>query len=160
MEDVQKDKICKVYVQSFPGAKVQFVDDYKKPSMRDEPENVWTNGSNSEVSSESVAESIKDLAIFLKTESNDVSLSNTVLRTDNLLLNQKGCEVNSHLKDLCEKKNVFLIDNAKKFKSHHLNEGKLHLNRKGSKLLNDMFIRHLSHVFDWQENDISSLNFE
>ena len=84
----------------------------------------------------------------LKTESNDVSVSNTVLRTDNSLLNQEGSEVNSHLKDLYEKRNLYLIDNTKKFRSHHLNKGKLHLNRKGSKLLNDTFIRQLSHVLN------------
>ena len=87
------------------------------------------------MSSKSIAESIVDPAMSLKTESIDVSVSNVVLRTGNSLLNQKGCEVNSELKDLCEKKNLYLIYNAKKFRSHHLNKGKLHLNRKGSKLL-------------------------
>ena len=62
----------------------------------------------------------------LKTESNDVSVSNTI------------SEVNSHMKDLYEERNLYLINNTKKFRSHHLNKGKLHLNRKGSKLLNDM----------------------
>ena len=31
-------KNCKVYVRSFPGAKLQCMDDYKKPSIRDEPD--------------------------------------------------------------------------------------------------------------------------
>ena len=84
----------------------------------------------------------------LKTESNYVSISSILLRTDNPLSNQKGCEVNSHLQDLCEEKNLYLIGNTKKFRSHHLNKSKLHLNRKGSKLLNDIFIRELSHVFN------------
>ena len=34
----KKIKNCKVYVRSFPGAKVQCMDDYKKPSIRDEPD--------------------------------------------------------------------------------------------------------------------------
>ena len=74
--------------------------------MIDEPDHfivhVGTNDLNSEVSSKSIAESIVDLAMSLKTVSNDVSVSNIVLRTDNPLLNKKACEVNSHLKDLCE----------------------------------------------------------
>ena len=148
----KKIKNCKVYVRSFPGAKVQCMDDYKKPSVRDKPDHfiihVGTNDLNSEVSPKSIAESIVDLAMSLKTESNDVSVSNIILRTDNSLLNQKGCEVNSHLKNLCEERNLYLIDNTKKFRSHHLNKGKLHLNRKGSKLLNDTFIRQLSHVLN------------
>ena len=99
---------------------------------------------NSEVSSKSIAKSIVGLAMSLKTESNDVSVSNIVLRTDNPLLNQKGCVVNSHLKDLCEERNLYLIGNTKKLNSYHLNKGKLHLNRKGSKLLTDMCISHMS----------------
>ena len=146
----KKIKNCKVYVRSFPGAKVQCMEDYKKPSIRDKPDHfiihVGTNDLNSEVSPKSIAESIVDLAMSLKTESNDVSVSNIILRTDNSLLNQKGCEVDSHLKVLCEERNLYLIDNTKKFRSHHLNKGKLHLNRKGSKLLNDKFIGQLSHV--------------
>ena len=56
--------------------------------------------------------------------------------------------INSYLKDLCEERNLYLIDNTKKFRSHHLNKGKLHLKAKGSKLLNDTFIRQLSYVFN------------
>ena len=92
------------------------MDDYKKPSIRDEPDHfiihVGTNNLNSEVSPKSISESIVDLA--LKTESNDVSVSNIILRTNSSLLNQKGCEVNSHLKDLCEERNLYLIDTTKK----------------------------------------------
>ena len=134
--------------------------DYNKPSMRDEPDyfivHVGTNDLNSEGSSES-AKLIVDLAVSLKSESNDVSIvSNIVLRTDNPLIKQKRCEVNLHLKDLCEERNLYLIDNTKKFESHYLNKGKLHLNRKGSKLLNYMFIRQLCHVSNSEENYISS----
>ena len=34
----KKTKHCKVYVRSFPGTKVQCMDDYKKPLIRDEPD--------------------------------------------------------------------------------------------------------------------------
>ena len=67
------------------------MDDCKKSSIRDEPDHfivhVRTNDLNSEVSSNSIAESIVDLAMSLKTESNDVSGSNIKLRTDNSFLN-------------------------------------------------------------------------
>ena len=112
------------------------------------------------MSSKSNAELIVDLAMFLKTESSHVSVSNIVLRTENPLLNDIVSEVNLHLKDLCEERNLYLIDNTKSFRSHHLNKGKLHLNRKGSKLLNDTFIRKMSHVPNWQENDVSYTSLE
>ena len=113
------------------------MEDYKKPSIRDEPEHftvqIGTNDLNSEVSSQTIAESIVDLSKSLKTESNYASISNIVFRTDNPFLNQKESEVNLHLKDLCEEGNLYLIHNIKRFRSHHLNKRKLHLNRKGSK---------------------------
>ena len=89
---------------------------------------------------------IVDLAMFLKTESSDVSVFNIVLRTESPLLNDIVSEVNLQLKALCEKRNLYLIDNTKSIRSHHLNKCKLHLNRKGSKLLNDKFFRKMSHV--------------
>ena len=113
------------------------MEDYKKPSIRDEPEHftvqIGTNDLNSEVSSQTIAESIVDLSKSLKTESNYASISNIVFRTDNPLLNQKESEVNLHLKYLCEEGNLYLIHNIKRFRSYHLNKRKLHLNRKGSK---------------------------
>ena len=47
---------------------------------------VGTNDLNSEVSSKSIAKLIVDLAMSVKTKSNDVSVSNIVLTTDNPLL--------------------------------------------------------------------------
>ena len=78
---------------------------------------------------------IVDLQKTLKTELNDVSDSNIVLRIDNPFLKQEGCEVNLHMKYLCEERNLYQIDDTKKFRSNYLNKGKLHLNRKGSKVL-------------------------
>ena len=146
----RKIRNCKVYVRSFPGAKVRCMDDYKKPSIRDKPDHfirhIGNNDFNSEVSPKSIAESIVDLTLSLKTGLNDVSVSN-ILRTDNSLFNQKGYEVNLHLKDFCEERSLYLIDNTKKFRSHHLSKGKLHLNRERYKLLNDTLIGQLSHIF-------------
>ena len=47
---------------------------------------VGTNDLNSEVSSKSIAKLTVDLAMSVKTKSNDVSVSNIVLTTDNPLL--------------------------------------------------------------------------
>ena len=48
MGDVEKEK--KLYIRRFPDAKAQCMDDYKKLSMRDKPDNlivhVWTNDLN------------------------------------------------------------------------------------------------------------------
>ena len=72
---LKRIKICKVYARSFPGAKLQCMSNYKKPLIRDEPVLVGTNDINSEVLSKSIADSIVDLAVSLKAEWNDVSVS-------------------------------------------------------------------------------------
>ena len=72
-------KICKVYVWSFPRAKLQCMSDYKKRLMRGKPDHsivhVGTNEINSEVLSKFIAESIVDLPVSLKAEWDDVSVS-------------------------------------------------------------------------------------
>ena len=89
-----------------------------------------------------------DLALTLKSESHDVSISNIIVRTDSDTLKKKGCEVNAILMELCKEKNIYLIDNSKKIKPQHLNKGKLHLNQKGSRLLSDILLKEISHVFN------------
>ena len=57
----------------------------------------------------------------------DVIVSTVTLRTDDKKLNEKGMEVNLHLKKLRkEEKNIFLIDNSRKIKAQHVNNSKLH----------------------------------
>ena len=84
----------------------------------------------------------------MKNELHDVSVSNIIVRDDSDTLNKKGCEVNAILMELCKEKNIYLIDNSKKIKSQHLNKGKLDLNQKGSRLLSDIFLKEISHVFN------------
>ena len=97
-------KICKVYVQSFHGAQLQCMSDYKKPLMRGKPDHsivhVGTNDINSEVLSKSIIESIVDLAVSLKAEGNDVSVS----------FKPKSDVFERSL----EERNLYLIHNTKK----------------------------------------------
>ena len=65
---------------------------------------------------ELTAKSIIDLALTLKSESQDVSVSNIIVRNDSDALNKKGCEVNAILTELCKEKNIYLIDDTKKIK--------------------------------------------
>ena len=142
---------CKVFVKNFSGATVSCMEDYVKPSLRNPPDHfilhVGTNDLGSDKSAIEIAESIVNLACQLKNEKHDVSVSTIVLRADDKKLNDKGIEVNVHLKELCKEKNIFLIDHAKKIKAQHLNKGKLHLTKHGSKVLSSNFTNHLRKVF-------------
>ena len=104
---------------------------------------VDTNGLNTERSPELIAKSIVDLA-RLKGNSRDVSVSNIIVRTDNSNLNEKGCEVNAHLTEMCRERKLNLINHSKKIKPNNLNRGKLHLNQKGLMVFGDAFLKEIS----------------
>ena len=103
---------------------------------------------NTERSPELAAKSIIDLATTLKGNSHDVSVSNIIVRTGNNNLNEKGCEVNAHLTEMCKERKSNLIKYSKKIKPNQLNRGKLHLNQKGSLVLGDAFLKEISDVFN------------
>ena len=117
--------------------------DYIKPLQREKSDHyilhIGTNDLCLDRSPELIAKSILDLALTLKSESHDVSVCNIIVLNDSDILNKKVCKVNAVLMELCKEKNIYLIDNSKKNKLQHRTKGKLHLNRKGSCLLGDMF---------------------
>ena len=86
----------------------------------------------------------------LKSEKSDVSISSIIMGADKLELNKKWSEVNYHLKEMCNRKNFFLIDYCKKIKASHVNSSRLHLNRKGARILSSSFTQHISKVFNQQ----------
>ena len=139
--------IVKFLFKKFSGATVSCMEDYMKPSLRNPPDHfilhVGTNDLSSVKSPHEIAESIMNLACQLKNEKHDVSVSTIILRTDDEILNEKGIEVNSYLKELCQKKSIFLVDNSKKIKAQHFNKGKLHLTNFGSKVLSNNFVNEI-----------------
>ena len=143
---------CKVFVKTFSGAKTTCMHDYVKPSVRSSQDHltlhVGTNDLSSDKSLEETARSIIHLAPSIKDEKHDVSISNIIIRADDKKLEEKRCEVNSFLGKLCKEKNFYLTDHSTRIKRNHLNKGKLHLNKKGTKLLSDIFVKELSKVFN------------
>ena len=140
----------KIYLKTFSGEMFSCMEDYMKPSLRNPPDHfvlhVGTNDLSSEKSFMEIAKSIINLASQLKNEIHDVSVSTFILRTDDKKLNEKGMEVNLHLKELSKKTNIFLIGNSRKIKAQHLNKGKLHLTKYGSRVLSNNFVNEISKV--------------
>ena len=156
---------CKVYVKQFSGARTKCMKGYVKLWLRENPDHfilhIDTNDLNTERSPEPTAISIVDLATRLKGNSRDVIVSNILVRTNNSNLNEKGCEVNAHLTEMCKEWKLNLINHSKKIKPDYLNRGKLHLNQKVSKVLGDAFLEEISNVFNWHYSDeVSTLNHE
>ena len=133
----------KVFVRSFPGATTQCMADYMKPSVRVKPSHfilhVGTGDLYSNVPPDEIAKAIIDLASELKSEKSDVSFSSIVMRADKPELNEKGSEINNHLKEISKSKSFCSLITAKRFKASDLNSSRFHLNRKGANILSSSF---------------------
>ena len=90
---------CKVFVKCFSGAKVRFLKDHMKPSLREKPDHIvlhtGTNDLNSYRSQELIEKSITNLVSSLKNDSHDVSISSIVVRNDKF--KEKAVQVNENL---------------------------------------------------------------
>ena len=94
---------CRVYVKGFPGAKTECMKDYAQPTTRENPDHilihVGTNDLPTRRQPDVIAKDIIQLALKLKTNSCDVSISNIVARNDQY--REKASAINHKLKDLC-----------------------------------------------------------
>ena len=96
-------------MKSFLGAKTRGMQDYVKPTLRENPDqiivHVGTNDLASNKRPEQIAESIIGLATSLKSDTCDVLVSSITVRNDQH--RKKVAEVNIVLKELCKEKNLY-----------------------------------------------------
>ena len=141
---------CKIYMKAFSGATVSCMEDYIKLSIRNLSDHfilhVRTYDLSPEKFSMKIVELILSLACRLKNEIHDVCISTIILRADDKNLNEKGIEVNLYSKELSKEKNICLLDKSTKIKSQHLNKGKLHLTKYGSRVLSNNFVNKIPQV--------------
>ena len=128
----------RVYVKTFAGADNEDMKSYVVPAKRHDNDLIilhfGTNSLRGNKSEEEIATEIIDLAIEMKTTTNEVMISSIAPRNDNL--NPKGINVNKILVSLCKSNNFHFIDNNFNIKKDkHLNTGGLHLNEAGTYLL-------------------------
>ena len=112
--------------------------DYANPTLRDiNPEHiilhVVTIKLTSEKTASQISRSIIELGTSLKNDTNTVSISAIVPRSDKL--DNKATEVNNRLVLMCQERNIpFLSHSDIIDPSKHLNESKLHFNRQGMRV--------------------------
>ena len=131
-----------VYIKSFPGAIIEDMYSYAKPSLKHDPNVIiihcGTNDLREEKPAEIIADEIVTLAHSLKTDSNEVVVSGIVPRRDKL--DEKRKEVNNYLSIKLNERNFGFIDNTNINITNNLNKIGLHLNYSGTKLLADNFL--------------------
>ena len=128
-------------VKPFPGAVVGDMKDFIKPLARKQPDkmiiHVGTNDLKS-LAPQQIAGSIVELVNQVKqvSPSTVVGVSSLIMRKDSQALSAKGRQVNSILKESCNRHKVHFLDNSN-INVSHLNSLGLHLNRRGSMTLQE-----------------------
>ena len=132
---------CKFYVKDFRRARITCMQDYVRPTIRENPDHiilhVGKNDLTTNIPTEKVAESIINSASSLKSNSCSVAISSITVRNDRYW--KKVAQVNRHLKTLCIERNFELISHENIITEKHLNGSKLHLNKEGTANLSNTF---------------------
>ena len=134
-----------VVVRSFSGAKVKQMKHYVKPAVEENPNlyilHVGTNDLRESKSAEKIADEIVDLAVTLKNEKNEVTVSGICPREDNL--NDKARNVNENLAWRCHRQKLGFIEHEQLDAKKHTNTSKLHLNKAGNSILQRSFLNEI-----------------
>ena len=137
----------KVFVKPFSGATISCMHDYIKPTLKHNPDvillHVGTNDLRSSKSAEDIANELINLSTSIKTEENEIIISNIILRNDSL--NNKGQQVNTILKESCQNNNLIYCDNSGIIKSYHINSSGLHLKINGTTALANNFLKYINY---------------
>ncbi|XP_068734868.1 uncharacterized protein [Montipora capricornis] len=136
-----------VSIKSFSGARVEDMEDYLKPLIRKEPDELILHMGTNNIRDDDpreVAEGIVNVAFQIEQNSpnTNISISSILLRSDKSL-NDKINETNKILRSLCKSKGWPFLDH-RNIDISCLNRRGLHLNRKGSNQLTKDFDKHLN----------------
>ena len=125
-----------VNVRAHPGANILDMADYLKPILRKKPKFLILHVGTNDIKNSSRAkimehfEEITEL-VSRNSPSTKLILSSIIMRNDDGKLNDEIGHVNELLKNLCDSKGVFYIDNTN-IDRNCLQKGGLHLNRTGT----------------------------
>ena len=127
-----------VKIRSHPSAQIRCLSDHLQPVLRSNEADhiilhIGTNDLKYEKTPVQICHEIIDLATKIRDENIKVSISGIVQRND--VLNEKVLLVNDILKKICESVDIAFIDNGNIRPDVHLNQSKLHLNRRGNNIL-------------------------
>ena len=116
--------------------------DKVKPSLRENPYHLIVHIGINDISTnqrrEQIEKSIVELALSVKTNFCDVTLSDITVRNDGH--QRKVVETNQHLNKSCKEQHDKTMTNR------HLNGSKLHLNKRGTEILSNTFIESISNI--------------
>ena len=136
-----------VTVKSFSGARIEDREDYLRPLLRKEPEEIILDIGTNNIRDESprmVGEGIVNLVTQIQQDSpsTHLAISSILPRSDNLELNDKVKEANKILLSFCRSRGLKMLHNTT-LDLTCLNRRGLHLNRKSLQLLSKCYADYL-----------------
>ena len=136
-----------VRVRFHPSAKTSCINDHVKPVIRNqEADHIILHTGTNDLSSDKtpVQNDIVNLAASVKSKDIKVTISKIVERND--ALNEKVILVNECLSKICKTIGLPIIKHRNINPDFHLNQSKLHLNKKGNTIFLSNFRRYLSNL--------------
>ena len=120
MKECIKSREKKFYIKSFSGATIADMTDYSKPTQKYNPDLIFLHSCTNDLKlpkdPEEISNEIIKLALNMKTDTNDVTVSGITIRDDEF--NEKGQKVKGILKIECKKYALGFVDNSNITKKH------------------------------------------
>ena len=153
-------KTNKVVVKPFPDARTEDMEDFIKPILRKDPENIIIHAGTNDVNSKEprlTAGGIVNLALKIEGDApnTNIAIQGLVSRADD----KKGkvSSVNKILKKFCHQNHWNFIEHNN-VNLTHLNRGGLHLSKSGTALLAENFCKYIDQAIAvWEYDHIPDL---
>ena len=137
-----------VKVKNYPGGTSEVILDNIDDIVKNKPDCLINHaGTNDLTNGINLLNQAKKVKRVKKVSQNTkIVFSSIAIRKDRKKIDKKVAEVNSHLKNYCNQKNIEYIGNSN-IKEDHLGVKKLHLNKKGNSVLAKNFLKYLRSSF-------------
>ena len=132
-------------VKSFPGATVNCMKDYLKPTLQKKPDIIIIHAGTNDLKIkpvEEIANNLIELASDSSENDNMVVISSVLPRNDNQ--GSKVKDINRILKQKCTEKNIGFLEHDNFKNRYHLNKSKIHPNQNGAAIIAGNFIEFLN----------------
>ena len=138
-----------ILVKPFPGARTKAMKHYVSPDLEKKPDLVilhtGTNDLKSDSSPEEIANEITSLALSVKEKGHQIAVSGILPRGDRF--SKKAKDVNDCLEIKCKEHNIDVISHENINTRSHLNQDRLHPNRKGQYMMGNNFSTFINNFY-------------
>ena len=132
-----------ILVKPFPGARTKAMKHYVSPDLV--ILHTGTNDLKSESSPEEIANEITSLALSVKEKGHQIAVSGILPRGDRF--SKKAKDVNDCLEIQCKEHNIDVISHENINTRSHLNQDRLHPNRKGQYMMGNNFSTFINNFY-------------